>query len=384
MDEKTPDFGWPRSTARRSSSSTTTRCARTTGSSGSTCRACRSTTRSRPTASRRSCGRSTRPARASTWPAMAEFLTVHENVKDLPEKQRQDFIWDRIIYANPIKATETLEQLDPYKPLVTYDNHEESHQDRQARAARRPRAAAARAEHRLDGRAVEQVRRAAGRGGGPDRVRAQQQARGRRPELSRRQPDAPTSQNYMQALHLAAGDLRGSQMRAAIRSSSLLDIGGGFPGALRRARAGRSRSWPRRSTRSWIVCFPKDIEILAEPGRFLVASAATAVAEDHRQGRPRRQAVLLHQRRRLPHVQRRDLRPLPVSPSRASRTGPTQICSRLRPDLRRARHDLAWPRSCPTWTCGEFVYSDNIGAYCHAQRTYFNGFPPAKVVHVNR
>ena len=54
-----------------------------------------------------------------------EFLTVHENVKDLPEQQRQNFIWDRVIYANPIKATGTLEQLDPYKPLVTYDNYEE-------------------------------------------------------------------------------------------------------------------------------------------------------------------------------------------------------------------------------------------------------------------
>jgi diaminopimelate decarboxylase len=57
--------------------------------------------------------------------SVAEFLTVHDNVKDLTDEQRQNFIWDRIIYANPIKATETLEQLDPYKPLVTYDNYEE-------------------------------------------------------------------------------------------------------------------------------------------------------------------------------------------------------------------------------------------------------------------
>ncbi len=57
--------------------------------------------------------------------SMAEFLTVHENIEHLPEKERQDFIWDRIIYANPIKAIETLELLEPYKPLVTYDNYEE-------------------------------------------------------------------------------------------------------------------------------------------------------------------------------------------------------------------------------------------------------------------
>ena len=54
--------------------------------------------------------------------SMPEFLIVYENIKALPAKERQDFIWDKIIYANPIKANETLEELDPYKPLVTYDN----------------------------------------------------------------------------------------------------------------------------------------------------------------------------------------------------------------------------------------------------------------------
>src|SRR6516162_9162053 len=57
--------------------------------------------------------------------SVAEFLTVHLNVEHLPDEQRQGFIWDRIIYANPIKSVETLEQLDRYRPLVTYDNHEE-------------------------------------------------------------------------------------------------------------------------------------------------------------------------------------------------------------------------------------------------------------------
>ncbi len=57
--------------------------------------------------------------------SMPEFLIVYENIKDLPARQRQDFIWDKIIYANPIKANETLTELDTYKPLVTYDNFEE-------------------------------------------------------------------------------------------------------------------------------------------------------------------------------------------------------------------------------------------------------------------
>src|SRR3989338_1918810 len=54
-----------------------------------------------------------------------EFMIVYENIKNLPEKERQDFIWDKIIYANTIKQDVTLKELDPYKPLVTYDNIEE-------------------------------------------------------------------------------------------------------------------------------------------------------------------------------------------------------------------------------------------------------------------
>jgi ornithine decarboxylase len=54
-----------------------------------------------------------------------EFMVVYENIKRLPKKVRQDFIWDKIIYANTIKRIETLHELDPYKPLVTYDNIEE-------------------------------------------------------------------------------------------------------------------------------------------------------------------------------------------------------------------------------------------------------------------
>ena len=57
--------------------------------------------------------------------SMPEFMIVHENIKHLPAKERQDWIWDKIIYANPTKPTETLEELNQYKPLVTFDNLEE-------------------------------------------------------------------------------------------------------------------------------------------------------------------------------------------------------------------------------------------------------------------
>src|SRR5512146_2966417 len=51
--------------------------------------------------------------------SLPEFMLVHENIKNLPAKEQQDFIWDKIVYENPIKPRETLQALDQYKPLVT-------------------------------------------------------------------------------------------------------------------------------------------------------------------------------------------------------------------------------------------------------------------------
>ena len=54
--------------------------------------------------------------------SLPEFMLVHENIEHLSAHERQDFIWDKIVYANPIKPEETLRVLDRYRPLVTYDN----------------------------------------------------------------------------------------------------------------------------------------------------------------------------------------------------------------------------------------------------------------------
>ena len=54
--------------------------------------------------------------------SLPEFMGVYENIKGLSAKAQQDFIWDKIIYANPTKPKETLLALDKYKPLVTFDN----------------------------------------------------------------------------------------------------------------------------------------------------------------------------------------------------------------------------------------------------------------------
>jgi len=49
--------------------------------------------------------------------SMQEFHTVYHFIEDLPPQERQDFIWDKIIYANPIKPV-----LKRYRNL-TATNH---------------------------------------------------------------------------------------------------------------------------------------------------------------------------------------------------------------------------------------------------------------------
>ena len=139
-----------------------------------------------------------------------------------------------------------------------------------------PGPAAARAQHRLDGGTVVQVRLRPGRGGGPDRRGASAIGPGGRgPELPRRQPVHQLRELRAGAEHGGGGDARGAR-RAATRSrSSTSAAASPRPTTGTSSRSARSRS---KINAEIDRLFPTDIEILAEPGRFLVATAATSVA----------------------------------------------------------------------------------------------------------
>ena len=128
--------------------------------------------------------------------------------------------------------------------------------------------------------------------------------------------------------------------------------------------------------------FPDPIEILAEPGRFLVASAATAVAQII--GKAVRGGKLSYYVNDgvyqtysgviFDHCQ---------YPLKSFKKGPSQICSVFGPTCD-ALDTISMTEELPDLDIGELVYAENIGAYSAASSTYFNGFPPAKIVHVNQ
>src|SRR5580700_5088675 len=310
--------------------------------------------------------------------SVAEFLEVHEKIQHLPAKQRQDFIWDRIIYANPIKAVETLRQLDPYKPLVTYDNYEEV-----VKIARYAPHSGLVLRLRVPntGSMVELSSKfGALPGEAVDLIAFAHNNKLEVEGLSFHVGSQCTNpQNYSQALHLAAGVFAESRERGF--DLKLLDIGGGFP-AHYDDNVPSFRRLAKMINAELDRLFPEPIEILAEPGRFLVASAATAIAQII--GKAVRDGKLCYYvNDGVYHTYSGTIFDHAQYPIRSFKKGPTQICSVFGPTCD-ALDTISLTEPLPDLEIGDLVYSENMGAYCAASSTSFNGFPPATIVHVNQ
>jgi ornithine decarboxylase len=67
---------------------------------------------------------------------------------------------------------------------------------------------------------------------------------------------------------------------------------------------------------------------------------------------------------------------------RSFKRGPKEICAVFGQTCD-GLDVISQAEELPDLEIGDLVYSENIGAYSNASATWFNGFPPAKVVHVN-
>jgi len=309
--------------------------------------------------------------------SIGEFRLVYDNIRHLPPKQRQDFIWDKIIYANPIKDRATLEELDQYRPLVTYDNREE----------------------------IRKVRRHAPRAGLALRIRVPNT--GSMVELSSKFGASPGEavdliaeafdaglvveglcfhvgsqctnfDNFVQALTMSASLLEEASGRGF--PLRLLDIGGGFPapydGGVR-----PFRHLAKILNAEFRRLFPRELEILAEPGRFLSATSATLVAEViGKAERDGKRCYYLNDG--IYHTFSGVLFDHCQYHIKAFKKGPMQLSAVFGPTCD-ALDTICQAEPLPDLNLGDLVYSENIGAYSHASSTNFNGFPPTNVVHIN-
>ncbi|MFO1491782.1 MAG: type III PLP-dependent enzyme [Kiritimatiellia bacterium] len=312
--------------------------------------------------------------------SMPEFKIVHENIKDMPAKERQDWIWDKIIYAHPIKADATLRELNPYKPLVTYDNSEEIRKIRK----HAPNAGLAlRLKVPNTGAMVELSSKfGASPGEAVDLILEADRAGLTVEGLSFHVGSQTTNfENFVQAINLAASVFAEAKSRG-YHKMNLLDIGGGFPAPY--DDSVKPFSLLARTINAELDrLFPKEIQILAEPGRFLVATAATAVSEII--GKAVRDGKLCYYiDDGVYHTYSGILFDHCKYPLQSFKRGPTQICTVFGPTCD-ALDVISMTEELPSnLELGDLLYSRNIGAYSIASSTPFNGFPPAKVVHVNR
>lgn len=310
--------------------------------------------------------------------SMPEFMMVYENIKELPPKEQQDFIWDRIIYANPTKPKETLTALDEYKPLVTYDNRAE----------------------------LDKIKRYAPHAGVV--LRLQVPNTGSQCELSSKFGCEPGEavdliiaaielglvveglsfhvgsqctnfDNFVQALNAAAAVMKESKARG--HEIKILDIGGGFPAHYNR----HVRPFEELAVllnAEIKRLFEPDIEILAEPGRFLVASAATAISKiigkAVRNGKP-----CYYINDSVYHTFSGIIFDHCQYPLKSFKAGKEELCAVFGQTCD-GLDCLSQSELLPELEIDDLVYAANIGAYSNASSTWFNGFPPAKVIHCNQ
>jgi ornithine decarboxylase len=311
--------------------------------------------------------------------SMPEFMLVYENIRDMPDKERQDWIWDKIIYANTIKPVETLEALDKYKPLVTFDTLEELRKIKK----HAPNAGLVlRLRVPNTGSMVELSSKFGAHPGEAVDLITEAFATGLVVEgLSFHVGSQCTNfENYVQALQLSANIIREAEERAGQRIK-ILDIGGGFP-VRYNPEVKSLRVLARKLNTEIKRLFTPDTQILAEPGRFMVANACTVVAKVIGKAiRDGKKCYYINDG--IYHTYSGQIFDHVTYPILAFREGEKEISAVFGPTCD-AFDTITLGAELPELEIGDLVYSENIGAYSHASSTYFNGFPPAKVVHINR
>lgn len=309
--------------------------------------------------------------------SVAEFMLVYDLIKELPAQAQQDFIWDKVIYANPTKPRATLEALDRYKPLVTFDNRNELLKIKRFA----PHAGVVlRLRVPNTGSMVELSSKfGCDPGEAVDLIRSAQELGLVVEGLSFHVGSQCTNfENFVQALNIAAAVMNEARDRG--HRIKILDIGGGFPAPYNRHV--KPFSQLARMIHGEIErLFPKELEIIAEPGRFLVATAATSVArivgKAVRDGK-----TCYYIDDSVYHTFSGIIFDHCQYPLKAFKKGKTEVCAVFGQTCD-ALDTLSLSEALPDLDIDDLVYAENIGAYSNASATWFNGFPPAQVIHVN-
>ncbi len=308
-----------------------------------------------------------------------EFMQVYQYVKHFERKEKKHFIWDKIIFSNTIKDRATLEKIKQYKPLVTYDNNAEliklkRHCDTAGLVLR--------LKVPDTGSQVEMSSKFGAEPGDAQQLIEQAFDMGLKVEgLSFHVGSQCTNfDNYTAALDIAATIFNTARKKGY--PLNLIDIGGGFPVPYD-TQTGQFEKLSVILNAELTRLFAEDVEVIAEPGRFMVATAATLVTEII--GKARRDGkVFYHINDGVYHTFSGVVYDHWIPNFHAFKTGESEICAVVGPtcdsfDKISLSVELPW-----NLDVGDYLYTEDIGAYSTASSTKFNGFDGAKILHVKK
>jgi ornithine decarboxylase len=328
--------------------------------------------------------------------SLNEFNLIFDLVKHLEPRELQNFIWNNIIYANPVKKQDSLHVLNLYKPLLTYDSIEEMKKIKihspdaglLLRIKISDEGSIVKFSNKFGidpGRAIDLIKKTLEHGMTVEGISFHAGSQCNQPK------------NFVKALRTVAGifkeaDSKGYPIGETVTNGypiKIVDIGGGFPVKYH----GDEQSFEGLANiinKEVDRLFSKDkVLLLAEPGRFLVANAGTEVAS----------VVLAKHSTDLPSYYIDDgvyqtfsaliYDHIPIN-VRAVKEGQLKECRLFGPtcDGLDTLSENEYIHNTgkvflPLLNEGDIVYAENMGAYTTASSTNFNGIPPAKVIHIN-
>jgi len=307
-----------------------------------------------------------------------EFMQVYQYIKHFEKKDKKFYVWDKIIFSNTIKDRATLSKIKEYKPLVTYDNSAEL---KKIKEYCDTAGLVLRLKVQDTGSQVEMSSKFGAEPAEAQKLIQEAFDLGLTVEgISFHVGSQCTNiDNYTEALAITSEIFHTARRKGF--NLNLVDIGGGFPvpydpqvPEFKKLGAILSSELQR--------LFPEDIQIVAEPGRFIVATAAVLVSEII--GKARRDGkVFYHINDGVYHTFSGVVYDHWIPNFSAFKKGEPEICAVVGPtcdSFDKVSLAVELPGNLEV---GDYLCTENIGAYSTASATKFNGFEGAKVVHKN-
>jgi len=306
-----------------------------------------------------------------------EFMIVNDMIEG-NANEKDDFMNKKVIYANPVKRIDSLKKLNSYALRMTFDNYIEI--DKVVQYCKK-----AHLVLRVDVPNTGSVVELSTKFGAHPNICLDliKYANGLGFDVEGLSfhvgSQCNNFDNYIQSLKIAHNIFK--QSKEIGQNLKLLDIGGGFP-APYDENVSSFESLSEIINESLLQYFDNpNLTIIAEPGRFIVATAAVSVVEIN--GKALRNnktyyyvndgvyntfsgVIFDHIQYHFKAFKEGELKESAV-------VGPT--CDAL--------DKISLNEQLPDLNIEDFIYSENTGAYTNASATHFNGFPPAKIVHIN-